>query len=165
MASKGSQDQYYYNSVEYADKIREVEAMAEEIRREKCREAEEKKKKCKTEVSRLKRLFPKEQYDKESLHFIYSLIDRAAFLRIELEYIERDLQKEGMMDFFIQGTQTMWREHPLSKVHAQHSKSYRETIKQLESYMGDRGVSSKKDENPVTGLIMRGNEAREKYKR
>jgi hypothetical protein len=86
-------------------------------------------------------------------------------LRIELEYIERDLQKEGMMDFFIQGTQTMWREHPLSKVHAQHSKSYRETIKQLESYMVDRGGSSKKDENPVTGLIMRGNEAREKYKR
>lgn len=157
-------DQYYYNSEEYADRIREVEAMAEEIRREKEEEAKEKKKKCKTEVSRLKRLFPKEQYDKESLHFILSLIDRAAFLRIELEYIERDLQKEGMMDFFIQGTQTMWREHPLSKVHAQHSKSYRETIKQLESYMGDRGGSSKTDENPVTGLIMRGNKAREKYK-
>lgn len=158
-------DQYYYNSEEYADRIREVEAAAAEIRREKEEEAKEKEKKCKTEVSRLKRLFPKEQYDKESLHFILSLIDRAAFLRIELEYIERDLQKEGMMDFFIQGTQTMWREHPLSKVHAQHSKSYRETIKQLESYMGDRGGSSKKDENPVTGLIMRGNEAREKYKR
>lgn len=158
-------DQYYYNSEEYADRIREVEAAAEEIRCKKEEEAKEKEKKCKTEVSRLKRLFPKEQYDKESLHFILSLIDRAAFLRIELEYIERDLQKEGMMDFFIQGTQTMWREHPLSKVHAQHSKSYRETIKQLESYMGDRGGSSKKDENPVTGLIMRGNEAREKYKR
>ena len=158
-------DQYYYNSEEYADRIREVEAMAEEIRREKEEEAKEKEKKCKTEVSRLKRLFPKEQYDKESLHFILSLIDRAAFLRIELEYIERDLQKEGMMDFFIQGTQTMWREHPLSKVHAQHSKSYRETIKQLESYMGDRGGSSKTEENPVTGLIMRGNSAREKYKR
>ena len=158
-------DQYYYNSEEYADRIREVEEMAAEIRREKEEEAKEKEKKCKTEVSRLKRLFPKEQYDKESLHFILSLIDRAAFLRIELEYIERDLQKEGMMDFFIQGTQTMWREHPLSKVHAQHSKSYRETIKQLESYMGDRGGSSKTDENPVTGLIMRGNSAREKYKR
>lgn len=158
-------DQYYYNSEEYADRIREVEAAADEIRRKKDEEAKEKEKKCKTEVSRLKRLFPKEQYDKESLHFILSLIDRAAFLRIELEYIERDLQKEGMMDFFIQGTQTMWREHPLSKVHAQHSKSYRETIKQLESYMGDRGGSSKTDENPVAGLIMRGNSAREKYKR
>jgi hypothetical protein len=158
-------DQYYYNSEEYADRIREVEEMAAEIRREKEEEAKEKEKKCKTEVSRLKRLFPKDQYDKESLHFILSLIDRAAFLRIELEYIERDLQKEGMMDFFIQGTQTMWREHPLSKVHAQHSKSYRETIKQLESYMVDRGGSSKKGENPVTDLIVRGNSAREKYKR
>lgn len=165
MASKGSQDQYYYNSTEYADKIREVEAAAEEIRREKCREAEEKKKKCRSEVIRLKKLFPKEQYDKESLHFIYSLIDRAAFLRIELEYIERDLQNEGMMDFFIQGTQTMWREHPLSKVHAQHSKSYRETIKQLESYMGEHGSTGKTDENPVTGLIVRGNAAREKYRK
>ena len=164
MASKGSNDQYYYNSAEYADRIREVQEEAEEIRKQKQEEAKEKSKKCKLEIRRLRKIFPNEQYDAESLHFIHSLIDRAAFLRVELEYIERDLQQEGMMDFFTQGLQTMWREHPLSKVHAQHSKSYRETIKQLESYMGDRGSSSKTEENPVTGLIMRGNKAREKYK-
>ena len=162
---KEKTNQYYYDSEEYAERIAEVEAAAEEIRRKKQEEAEEKKKKCKSEVIRLRRLFPEAEYDKESLHFIRSLIDRAAFLRIELEYIERDLQNEGMMDFFIQGTQTMWREHPLSKVHAQHSKSYRETIKQLESYMRDHGSTGKTDENPVTGLIVRGNAAREKYKK
>lgn len=165
MASRGSQDQYYYNSAEYAEKVREIEEKAEEIRQQKAKEAEEKKKKCHNEVLRLRRLFPKAQYDQESLHFIFSLIDRAAFLRIELEYIEESLQAEGMMDFFIQGTQTMWREHPLSKVHAQHSKSYRETIKQLESYMGEHGSSGTKDENPITGLIGRGNAAREKYRK
>ena len=165
MASKGSNDQYYYNSAEYADRIREVQEEAEEIRRQKQEEAKDKEKKCKLEIRRLRKIFSSEQYDAESLHFIHSLIDRAAFLRVELEYIERDLQQEGMMDFFIQGTQTLWREHPLSKVHAQHSKSYRETIKQLESYMGDRGSSSKTEENPVTALVMRGNKAREKYAR
>lgn len=162
---KENTNQYYYNSEEYAERIAEVEANAAEIRERKRIEAEEKKKKCRGESIRLKKLFPKEQYDKESLHFIHSLIDRAAFLRIELEYIERDLQNEGMLDFFTQGLQTMWREHPLSKVHAQHSKSYRETIKQLESYMGEHGSTSKGDDNPVGKLILRGNTAREKYKR
>jgi hypothetical protein len=58
----------------------------------------------------------------------------------------------------------MWREHPLSKVHAQHSKGYRETIKQLESYVKTEGTE-KPEFNPLTSLISKGNKAREKYKK
>ena len=98
------------------------------------------------------------------MHFVSSLIDRAAFLRIEIEYIEKKLQKQGCLDFFVQGSQTMWREHPLSKVHVAHSKSYRDTIIKLESYA--KTTEAKEAEtNPIVGLIRKGNSARAKYQK
>lgn len=162
-------DQYYYNSEEYAERLAAIDEEVAEIRAQKQEEAQEKIKQTKREVFRLKKFFNEERCGKDNMHFVKSLIDRAAFLRVELEFIERELQAQGMMDFFVQGTQTLWREHPLSKVHAQHSKSYRDTIKQLEAYVqGGSSGDSSKDGNPLTsatGLLARGNAAREKYKK
>lgn len=153
----------YYNSEEYAEKLSEVQEQAQELREAREEERKEKEKKVRAEKMRLKKIFTEERCGKENMHFVLSLIDRAAFLRIEIEYIEKQLQAQGCLDFFIQGTQTMWREHPLSKVHVQHSKSYRDTITKLESY-GKGGDSVKADSNPIVGLINKGNAAREKYK-
>ena len=167
MSNKTKEDILYYNSQEYAERRAEVEEESEEIRRAKQARAEEKQKIIKKEVYKLKKIFTKERCGEENMHLVLSLIDRAAWLRVEIEFIEKDLQIEGMMDFFVQGVQRVWREHPLSRMHVQHSKSYRETIKQLESY--NKVDTSKADSmNPLTsptGLLAKGNSAREKYKR
>lgn len=161
---KPKRDQYYYNSEEYAERLEELEAKKQEILEEKAKEAKHKKARARKEIKELKAIFTVERCGEENMHLIESLIDRAGFLRAELESIEATLQKEGCMDFFTQGVQTLWREHPLSKVHAQHSKGYRETIKHLESYL--KGTSSGGEEkNPLSDLIYKGNKAREKYRK
>lgn len=160
---KPKRDQYYYNSEEYAERLEELELKKQEILEEKRKEAEQKKRRARQETKRLKAIFTAERCGEENMHFVQSLIERASFLRAELENIEATLQREGCMDFFTQGVQTLWREHPLSKVHAQHSKGYRETIKQLEAYSKSEGTS-KSEQNPIADLISRGNKARERYK-
>ena len=167
MGNKCKEDILYYNSEEYAERRAEVEEESEEIRAAKKERAEKKQKRVKSEIRKLKQIFNEDRCGKENMHLILSLIERAAWLRIEIDYIEQDLQQEGMMDFFVQGVQRIWREHPLSKMHVQHSKSYRETVKQLEAYV--KVETSKSDNtNPLTsptGLLARGNAAREKYKK
>ena len=168
MSNKTKEDINYYNSEEYAERRAEVEEESAEIRAAKLRRAEEKKKEVKKEVAKLKRIFNKDRCGEENMHIVHSLIDRAAWLRVEIDYIEQDLQTEGMMDFFVQGVQRIWREHPLSKMHVQHSKSYRETIKQLEAYGKSSDTGKSDNTNPLTssnGLLARGNAAREKYRK
>lgn len=164
MPNKTKEDINYYNSPEYAQKIAETLQKAEEIKKKKAKDAAKKKKLIKAEKERLSEIFTSERCGAENNHFVESLIDRAAWLRIEIEFIEEDLRREGLMDFFVQGTQTLWREHPLSKMHVQHSRSYRETIKQLEAYGKAESVAGGTDENPITDLMTRGNNARNKYR-
>lgn len=164
MPNKTKEDINYYKSAEYAQKIAETAQKAEEIKAKRAKEAAKKKKLIKVEKARLSEIFTPERCGEENKHFVESLIDRAAWLRIEIEFIEEDLRREGLMDFFVQGTQTLWREHPLSKMHVQHSRSYRETIKQLEAYGKADSSSGGSDDNPLTDLMVRGNRARDKYK-
>lgn len=161
---KPKRDQYYYNSEEYSQRLEELEAKKQEILEQKKKEARQKKARARKEAKQLKEIFTVERCGEENIHLVASLIERASFLRAELESIEATLQAEGCLDFFTQGVQTMWREHPLSKVHAQHSKGYRETIKQLESYLKTTS-SGPENKNPLTDLIDKGNKAREKYKK
>lgn len=161
---KEKSTQSYYNSEEYEERLAAVQEEAERIRREQELEARIKEKEVQVETEQLKKIFTEARCGAENMHFVLSLIDRASFLRVEIAHIERRLQSTGMMDFFTQGTQTLWREHPLSKILVQHSKSYRETIKQLESYSkADEGT--KTEENPVYQIIGKNAKAREKYKK
>lgn len=157
-------NQYYYNTAEYREKLGELEERKEEILAQKELEAAEKEKEVKCERNRLRRIFTKERCGEENMHFVRSLIDRAAFLRVELEHMELQLQREGVLDFFTQGLQTMWREHPLSKVHVQYTKNYKDVITKLESY-GKTEDKPQKDNSTLGDLISRGNSAREKYRK
>ena len=152
----------YYASEEYKEKLEELEIKKQDIFAKKEKEAQEKKKEVKKETYRLKKIFTEERCGKENTHFVLALIDRAAFLRVELEHIEKQLQLEGVMDFFTQGVQTMWREHPLSKVHVQYVKNYKDVITKLESY-SQTDSKSTKDDDPLGSLISKGNAARSKY--
>lgn len=168
MPNKTYNDIKYYDSDEYRERRAEVEEESAEIRAAKAKRAEEKQKLVKSEVTKLKKIFNEDRCGKENMHLVLALIQRAAWLRIEIDYIEKDLQTEGMMDFFVQGVQRIWREHPLSKMHVQHSKSYRETIKQLEAYGKTADTGKPDNSNPLTssnGLLARGNAAREKYRK
>lgn len=157
-----AENQYYYNTAEYKEKLEELNERKEEIRLQKEWEAAEKEKEVRLERNRLRKIFTKARCGVENIHFVMSLIDRAAFLRVELEHIEQQLRVQGVMDFFTQGLQTMWREHPLSKVHVQYTKNYKDVITKLESY-GQTDSKSTKDDNPLGDLINRGNAARGKY--
>ena len=155
-------NQYYYNTTEYKEKLEELNDRKEEIRAQKELEAAEKEKEVKAERNRLRRIFNDERCGKENRHFVYSLIDRAAFLKVELEHMEQQLRLEGVMDFFTQGLQTMWREHPLSKVHVQYVKNYKDIITKLESY-GKQDSKPDENKNPLGSLIQKGATARGKY--
>ena len=166
MPNKTDKDIRYYDSPEYAKRKEEADAKAAEIREEKEKRAKKKEELVKKEVLKLKKIFTKDRCGEENMHIVCSLVERAAWLRVELEFVEKDLQTEGMMDFFQQGVQHIWREHPLSKVHVQHSKSYRDTIKLLEGYGKSEG-SKPDDSNPLTsptGILARGDVARSKYR-
>lgn len=154
---------YYYNSQEYRDKLKDVQEKVDELNAEREIEAAEKKKKMRSERNKLKKIFTVEQCGEENMHFVQTLIDRAAFLKVELESMEETLRKQGCIDFFVQGAQTMWREHPLSKVHVQHLKNYTAVITKLESYLKNKGSSGEKD-NAIIGLLTKGTNARNKYK-
>ena len=157
-------NQYYYNSADYREKLEELEERKAEIRAEREEEAKQKEKEVKLERTRLKKIFTKTRCGEQNMHFVHSLIDRAAFLRVELEHMEQQLQVDGVLDFFTQGLQTMWREHPLSKVHVQYTKNYKDVITKLESY-GQTEDKGSKEDNPLGDLISRGNAAREKYRK
>ena len=161
---KPKTSEYYYTTTEYREKLEELELKKQEILAQKEQEAAEKKKEVRREVVRLKKIFTEERCGKENTHFVLALIDRAAFLRVELEHIEEQLRLEGVMDFFTQGVQTMWREHPLSKVHVQYVKNYKDVITKLESY-GKQDSKPDENKNPLGNLFNRGTAAREKYKK
>ena len=157
---KGKQE--IYDADGYRQKLQEIESYRLEIAAEKEAESAEKQRKMKTERLRLLRIFNKSRCGEENMHFVKSLIDRAAFLRAELEYIEGKLCTEGSLDFFVQGSQTMWREHPLARTHVQYTKNYRDIITKLESY-GKQEDRHEDTSNPVLSLIQRNAKARSKY--
>ena len=162
MENKKKENANYYESQEYAEKKAKIDEEKALFDQKRLELAEKKSKAVALETKRLKKILTEERCGESNMHFVNSLIDRAAFLRVEIEYIEKDLQAQGLMDLFIQGTQKIWREHPLSKVHVQHSKSYRETIKQLAGFCKEE-ESPAKDNDELTEIILRGNKARSKY--
>ena len=159
-----AENQYYYNTAEYREKLEELNERKQEILAEREEESKQKEKEVRLERNRLRKIFTKERCGVENIHFVHSLIDRASFLRVELEHIEQTLRVEGVLELFTQGLQTMWREHPLSKVHVQYTKNYKDVISKLESY-GQSDSKGKEDESPLGDLLNRGNKAREKYKK
>jgi hypothetical protein len=156
---------YYYNTDEYKEKLAEVNALREQVEQQKRAQAEEKKKKIQKETSKLKKIFTPERCGEENMHFVLSLIARAAFLRVELEYIEEDLRTDGTMDFFQQGLQSMWREHPLTKVHREFVKNYKDIITKLESYGKQGNKGSEELEGGIGSILLKGVSARDKYKK
>ena len=71
------------------------------------------------------------------------LIQRAAFMRVELEDLEADLQKNGWTELFSQGNQEPYnRARPQGQTYNAVNANYQKIIKQLDSMLP-------KDDRPV----------------
>lgn len=104
----------------------ELAAVAEE--KKKIEEA--KKEKVENENKRLREVFAAIPADK--MKCVDGLIDRAAFLRVELQRCEMDIQQNGTTEKFTQGTAEPYdRERPIVRQYNSYLTGYQKTIKQL----------------------------------
>lgn len=84
----------------------------------------------KKEEERLAKFF--EGIDEKRKGTTQGLIQRAAFMRVSLEDLEKDLNENGFTEEFSQGDQDPYlRERPTSKVYNTLNANYQKIIKQL----------------------------------
>lgn len=89
-----------------------------------------KSKRIQAEKRRLKRLFSGISERKRKVS--EGLVERAAYMRIQLEDAEQDIIKNGMTEKFSQGTQEPYdRKRPIADLYAAMNTSYQKIIKQL----------------------------------
>lgn len=102
----------------------------------------------KKEIQKLKKIFVK--IDKNNQDFIISLIERAAFLKINLERMENDLRENGWVEDFTQSEncEPYARERPIARIFASNSKNYQSVMKQLSEYLNkDEGGALSEQSN------------------
>ena len=98
---------------------------------------EEKEKRIKKEKLRLKKIF--KDIDKKKLDTVEGLIQRVAFLRITLEDLEDDLNKNGVYEMFTQSekTEPYQRKRPSAEVYNNLITQYQKITKQLTDLLPD----------------------------
>ncbi len=94
-------------------------------------EHKEKEKEIKKEERRLRGVYKKIDKDKKSV--IEGLIQRAAFMRVSLEELEEDINKNGFTEDFCQGEhqEPYKRKRPSADLYNTMNTSYQKIIKQL----------------------------------
>ncbi|AJD92039.1 hypothetical protein JMA_27220 [Jeotgalibacillus malaysiensis] len=88
-----------------------------------------KEERIKAEDRRLRRIF--KELPKNSLHSVDGLIKRAAFMRVTLEDMEKDLDENGFVEMFSQSdkTEPYERERPVARLYNTMNKNYQSIIK------------------------------------
>lgn len=89
----------------------------------------EKDKKIKQEVNRLKKLY--KEFPREKSKILEGLINEAAFMKLTLENLRIDLNKNGLTELFEQGEQAFMRERPEAKQYTSFIQRYSQVMKQL----------------------------------
>jgi hypothetical protein len=95
------------------------------------KEKEKKAKKVNEEIKRLKSLYSKIENRHKKL--IDGLLQRAAYMRIQLEEYESDLDNGGYVEYFSQSenVEPYERERPVARLYNTMNKNYQSIIKQL----------------------------------
>lgn len=93
-----------------------------------------KEQRVKSEFNKIKRLFKDLPADMKTLND--GLLNRAAFMRVELEDMEMDLAENGFTELFAQSEHQApyYRQRPIAQLYNTLNKNYQSLIKQL----GDR---------------------------
>lgn len=84
---------------------------------------------------------------KENKSIIEGLIQRAAYMRITLEWMEVDLDENGFVELFSQSekTEPYERERPVARLYNTMNKNYQSIIKQLSDLIPKQEVKVKDD--------------------
>ena len=97
------------------------------------------------EITRLNKIFAsKSDAEKD---YLSSLIKRAAFMRCQLEDMEKDLNTNGWTEMFTQSANApeYERERPLARIYSSLNKNYQTIMKQLSDFV-DRSEKPAEDD-------------------
>lgn len=95
----------------------------------------EKEKMIKREISKLKKLF--KDLPKDKLKAAEGLIHEAAFMRATLAEARERIDTDGILDWFEQGPNAYYREHPATKVYNTMIQRYATVSKQIFDMLPD----------------------------
>ena len=104
-----------------------------------------KEERIRSEKNRLNRIY--KDISKENKSIIDGLINRAAFMRITLEDMEKDLDAKGFVEEFSQSEklEPYERERPVARLYNTMNKNYQSIIKQLSDLLPTAKTVEKKD--------------------
>lgn len=104
-----------------------------------------KEERIKAEKNRLVRIY--KEISKENKSIIDGLINRAAFMRVTLEDMEKDLDDKGFVEEFSQSEklEPYERERPVARLYNTMNKNYQSIIKQLSDLLPAEKPIEKKD--------------------
>jgi hypothetical protein len=99
----------------------------------------------KLEEARLRKIYTNIKEENKSI--VDGVIQRAAFMRIQLEIYEADLDEKGYTELFTQSPNTppYERERPVARLYSTMNKNYQTIIKQLSDLL-PKDVKQKPDE-------------------
>lgn len=114
-------------------------------------EKEEFEKKRKREKARLTRIYCKETGEKrlnaQRKAKLDGLIDRAAFLLVTIEELERDIEENGYTEMFSQGDQQPYtRKRPAADILNSYNTTYLKCVKQIEDMIPKAAGKTEKDD-------------------
>lgn len=114
-------------------------------------EMEEFEKRRKCEKARLTRIYCKEAGERrlsaERKAKLEGLIDRAAFLLVTIEDLERDIEENGYTEMFSQGDQKPYtRKRPAADILNSYNTTYLKCIKQIEDMIPKATGKTEKDD-------------------
>lgn len=88
-----------------------------------------KNKLIKKEIRVLKKII--KNLDEDKKRYADRLIEQAAFMYVTLQELQEAINSDGAVEWFENGKQKMWREHPAAKTYNTMIKNYTSVIKQL----------------------------------
>lgn len=109
-------------------------------------------KEIETERKRLLRIYSKIDANKKNT--VLGLIERAAFMRVKLKELEKDINIYGFTEWFQQGEQEPYkRQRPESQIYCSLNTGYQKIIKQLSDLLPKQEVKVESDgfDNFVSG--------------
>lgn len=111
-----------------------------------------KEQRIKKEKNRLTRIYKNIETKRKDT--VKGLIERCAFMRISLEDLEKDLDKNGFTEQFSQGNQKPYaRKRPVAEIYNSMSTNYQKAIKQLTDLLPKEDSKTASDDDGFDDFV------------
>lgn len=112
----------------------------------------DKEKLIKKEVKRLSAIYQNISEDKKKT--IQGLIERAAFMRVSLDEMEKDLNENGFTEWFSQGDQEPYqRKRPVADLYNSMNTAYQKITKQLTDLLPKDDARAVEEDDGFDGFV------------